>query len=163
MEQPPIEADWAALDGLVGRAIPPTRMFLANLLKSAAFHTGLHRLIFYRYDYMFRPRELALLVSSLTETHGQQGPILEIGCAAGHTTVYLNKHLDDLMDSRDYVCLDTFAGFTDEDIAVEVERGHESSRYAFLFRAVSKGLVRPDDGEQSGDASEVDTSRCEQF
>lgn len=138
MEQLPTETDWAAMDGLIGRAIPPTRMLLANLLKSAAFYTGLHRVVFYRYEYMFRPRELALLVSSLTETHGQCGPILEIGCAAGHTTVYLNKHLDDLMDSRHYVCLDTFAGFTDEDIAVEVERGHESSRYAYLFRAYRK-------------------------
>jgi O-methyltransferase len=131
----PTDMDWAASDGLIGRALPPTRMLLANLVKSFAFHTGLHRVLFYRYDYMFRPQELALLVSSLTDTHGHQGPVLEIGCAAGHTTVYLNKHLDDLADVRDYICLDTFAGFTDEDIAVEVERGHDSDRYAFLFRA----------------------------
>lgn len=116
------EEDWAVADGLMGVTLPPARMHAANIIKSIAFRTGLHRMLFYRYDYMFRPRELALLVSSLTETHGQPGPILEIGCAAGHTTVYLNKHLDDLADLRDYVCLDTFAGFTDADIAVEVPR-----------------------------------------
>lgn len=138
MEQSSSEVDWAASDGFVGTTLPPARMLLANLIKSIAFHTGLHRIFFYRYDYMFRPSELALLVSSLTETHGQKGPILEIGCAAGHTTVYLNKHLDDLGDSREYVCLDTFAGFTEEDIAVEVERGHESRRYSFVFRAYRK-------------------------
>jgi SAM-dependent methyltransferase len=129
------EKDWAESDGVIGAIVPPARMIVANALKSFAFHSGLHRLIFYRYDYMFRPRELALLVSSITETHGLTGPIFEIGCAAGHTTVYLNKHLDDIEDPRDYVCLDTFAGFTDDDIEVEVGRGHDRSRYSYLFRA----------------------------
>jgi len=113
-------------------------MMLANALKGFAFHSGLHRLIFYRYDYMFRPRELSVLVTSLTETTGMIGPIFEIGCAAGHTTVYLNKHLDDLEDTREYVCIDTFAGFTKDDIAVEVDRGHGSNRYGHLFRAYRK-------------------------
>ena len=132
------EKDWAESDGLIGALVPPARMVIANALKSLAFHSGLHRLIFYRYDYMFRPRELSLLVSCITETCGLTGPILEIGCAAGHTTVYLNKHLDDLEDSREYVCLDTFAGFTNDDIAVEVGRGHDRSRYSYLFRAYRK-------------------------
>jgi O-methyltransferase len=129
------EQDWAASDTSLGKLVPPTRMLLANIVKNLAFYSGLHRILFYRYDYMFRPRELALLVSYLSETHGLPGPIFEIGCAAGHTTVYLNKHLDDLRDSRSYFCLDTFAGFTKEDIEVEVGRGHDSGRYAFLFRA----------------------------
>jgi O-methyltransferase len=132
------ERDWAESDSFLGTLIPPTRMILANALKSFAFHSGLHRLLFYRYDYMFRPGELSLLVSCLTETNGMPGPIFEIGCAAGHTTVYLNKHLDDLNDSRDYICLDTFAGFTNDDIAVEVARGHKSNRYSYLFRAYRK-------------------------
>jgi O-methyltransferase len=87
---------------------------------------------------MFRPREMALLVDCLTETHKLSGPIFEIGCAAGHTTVVLNKHLDDLEDSRSYFCVDTFSGFTEADVAVEAERGHEPSKYAFLFRAYRK-------------------------
>jgi O-methyltransferase len=129
------EKDWAASEGLVGTLLPPARMHVANAVKSIAYRSGLHRVLFYRYDYMFRPAQLAFLVSSLTETHGLPGPILEIGCAAGHTTVYLNKHLDDLGDTREYVCIDTFEGFTDADIAIEVERGHESSRFEYLFRA----------------------------
>jgi predicted O-methyltransferase YrrM len=113
-------------------------MHLANAVKTLAYHTGLHRTLFYRYDYMFRPRDLALLVTLLTETHDLPGPILEIGCAAGHTTVFLNKHLDDLEDPRSYVCLDTFAGFTREDIDVEVERGHQTTQYEYVFRAYRK-------------------------
>jgi predicted O-methyltransferase YrrM len=132
------ERDWAAMDGVFGKMVPPVRMHLANAVRSVAYHTGLHRALFYRYDYMFRPQHLAFLVQSLTDTHELPGPILEIGCAAGHSTVFLNKHLDDLDDPRQYVCIDTFAGFTDPDIAVEVDRGHESKLYEFLFRAYRK-------------------------
>jgi predicted O-methyltransferase YrrM len=124
-----------ALANIIG---PRTKMIAATALKSFAFRTGLHRMLFYRYDYMFRPCELSLLVSCLTQTHGLTGPILEIGCAAGHSTVFLNKHLDDLADSRRYICIDTFAGFTHDDIAVEVDRGKETSDYAHLFRAYRK-------------------------
>jgi O-methyltransferase len=131
--------DWAdASSGRVNSVLAPTRMHLANAVKTVAYRTGLHRTLFYRYDYMFRPRDLALLVTFLTETSGLPGPIFEIGCAAGHTTVFLNKHLDDLDDARRYVCLDTFAGFTQADIDVEVERGHETSQYEYVFRAYRK-------------------------
>lgn len=114
------------------------RTAIATAGKEVAYRTGLHRLLFYRYDYMFRPRELAFLVSGLTKTHGIPGPVVEIGCAAGHTTVFLNKHLDDLADSRSYICIDTFAGFTREDIAVENDRGKDPGVYAFLFRSYRK-------------------------
>jgi O-methyltransferase len=133
------ERDWAdASGGRVNAVLAPTRMHLANAFKTVAYHTGLHRTLFYRYDYMFRPRDLALLTALLTETNGLEGPIFEIGCAAGHTTVYLNKHLDDLEDVRQYKCLDTFAGFTQADIDVEVQRGHRVSQYEYVFRAYRK-------------------------
>ena len=111
------------------------RMTAAILVKSIAYRTGLHRLVFYRYDYMFRPAELAYLLGCLDRTAGQRGPILEIGCAAGSTTVFLNQHLDDLDDPRQYICIDTFEGFTDEDIAAEQARGKEPDRYRYIFRA----------------------------
>jgi O-methyltransferase len=139
MTQTVPDHDWAdASTGGMNQVLAPARMHLANAVKTVAYRTGLHRTLFYRYDYMFRPRDLALLVSLLSETSGLGGPIFEIGCAAGHTTVFLNKHLDDLDDSRDYVCLDTFTGFTQADIDVEVERGHQTSQYDFVFRAYRK-------------------------
>jgi O-methyltransferase len=115
-----------------------TRTVLATTVREVAFRTGLHRLLFYRYEYMFRPSELAFLVSCLSRTCGLTGPIVEIGCAAGHTTVFLNKHLDDLADPRDYICIDTFAGFTPEDVAVEVGRGKDPGSYVHLFRSYRK-------------------------
>ncbi len=138
MTQTVPEHDWADASGPVGSLLAPTRMHLAKAVKGFAYHTGLHRTLFYRYDYMFRPRDLALLITLLTETSELEGPIFEIGCAAGHTTVFLNKHLDDLGDARQYVCLDTFEGFTQTDIDVEVERGHQSAQYQYVFRAYRK-------------------------
>jgi O-methyltransferase len=117
---------------------PRARTAVATAGKEIAYRTGLHHFLFYRYDFMFRPHQLAFLVSGLTGTHGLPGPIIEIGCAHGHTTVFLNKHLDDLSDTRTYICIDTFAGFTPEDIAAEVDRGKDPGLYAFLFRAYRK-------------------------
>jgi O-methyltransferase len=50
------------------------------------------------------------------------GAIVEIGCATGRTTVFLNRHLDELRTTRPYVCVDTFAGFSDDDVRFETER-----------------------------------------
>ncbi len=105
----------------------------AGLVKRVAMITGAHRALFYRYDYMFDPDQLMVLVDTLTATDHLSGPILEVGCAGGHTTVFLNRHLDVLGSARRYVAVDTFAGFTDEDIAVERSRGH-GDHYRWLFR-----------------------------
>jgi hypothetical protein len=56
------ESDWAVTDGFIGSLLPPVRMRVANAVKTVAYKSGLHRVVFYRYDYMFRPSRLALLV-----------------------------------------------------------------------------------------------------
>lgn len=84
-----------------------------------AARTRLRKYLYYRYRYEFSPRQLGFLVECLTRTASVPGTILEIGCAYGHTTAYLNRHLDDTADRRPYVCLDTFEGFTASDTAYE--------------------------------------------
>lgn len=105
----------------------------AGIVKRVAMLTGAHRALFYRYDYMHDPDQLMVLVDTITATDDLEGPLLEVGCAAGHTTVFLDRHLGVLGSERRYVAIDTFAGFTDEDIAVERQRGHDE-RYRWLFR-----------------------------
>lgn len=113
-------------------------MKTATAAKIVAYRTGLHRQLFYKYNYMFSPADLATLVDCLTQTHDLPEPILEIGCAAGNTTVFLNKHVDELGDKRRYYCLDTFAGFMPEDIAVEVGRGKDADHYKHVFKSYRK-------------------------
>jgi O-methyltransferase len=104
----------------------------------AAAHTRLRKYLYYRYDYSFSPRQLGFLVECLDRTSTVPGTILEIGCAYGHTTAFLNKHLDVVGDERDYVCVDTFEGFTSSDTVFEEgERGKRRGEYRNRFADAS--------------------------
>ncbi|MDQ4142586.1 MAG: TylF/MycF family methyltransferase, partial [Actinomycetota bacterium] len=89
----------------------PTVQELAYLLRLRAF--------FYRYEYMFSPRQLCFLCSSVSEVRDVEGSVVEIGCAFGHTAVFLNEHMDHEGIDKRYVCVDTFSGFTPSDVAFE--------------------------------------------
>lgn len=93
------------------------------------------------HDYLVHTTELCLLCRYLEQTHGLPGPVLEIGCERGKTTVFLNKHLDAIDDRRKYVCVDTFGGFTRQDIEHEVSvRGKRERELSPWFRAGKKEL-----------------------
>lgn len=102
--------------------------------------TGLGHLILDRYPYAFTPRQLHALVEALDSVSGIDGAALEVGCAWGATTVFLHRHLADQGIARGYHCLDTFTGFTPEDIAVERARGKRHAYDDFGFN--SPGLFR---------------------
>lgn len=100
--------------------------------------TPLRKYLYYRYDYSFSPSQLCFLVRCLDETSEVRGSVIEIGCAYGHTTVFLDKHLGDRGDVREYVCIDTFAGFTEEDAAFEHgTRGKSSVSYVQSYADAS--------------------------
>jgi predicted O-methyltransferase YrrM len=91
-----------------------------------ASRTRLQKYLYYRYDYSFSPHQLGYLVGALDCTASLPGVILEVGCAYGHTTVFLNKHLAAVGDRRRYICIDTFHGFTMADTNFEErERGKD--------------------------------------
>lgn len=91
-----------------------------KLEKRVLWFTPLRRWLFYRYSYNFTPGQLCYLVSSITETGSVPGAIIEVGCAQGHTTVFLNKHLQSSGIVKPYLCIDTFGGFVEQDLAWEV-------------------------------------------
>ncbi len=100
--------------------------------------TPLRKYLYYRYDYSFDPSQLCFLVSCLDQTARVQGSILEIGCAYGNTTVFLEKHLQSVGDRRDHVCIDTFEGFTAEDAEFEEQqRGKSSAEYEHRYADAS--------------------------
>ncbi len=86
---------------------------------------------------MFSPSQLGFLCDQITNTAEVPGSILEVGCAFGATTVFLNRHIDTLGIDVDYYAIDTFAGFTAEDISYERSLGRHY-RYDADFRGNNK-------------------------
>lgn len=108
-----------------------------------AARSPLGKYLYYRYDYSFSPSQLCFLVRCLDETSDVEGSVVEIGCAYGHTTVFLDKHLENREDVRDYFCIDTFAGFTEEDAAFEHRaRGKSSISYERSYADASLKAFR---------------------
>ena len=86
---------------------------------------------------MFSPSQLGFLCEQITNTSEVPGSILEVGCAFGATTVFLNRHIDCLGIDVDYYAVDTFSGFTANDISYEHDLGRHY-RYDTDFRGNSK-------------------------
>ena len=107
-------------------------------LKQAVFQIPIiSDLIDHRYLYMFTPAQLAFLCEQITNGADIPGSILEVGCETGRTTVFLNRHIDSLGMVVDYHAIDTFSGFTRDDL--ESERAHGRDYWYFpVFRGNSK-------------------------
>ena len=115
----------------------PSQSRLAHVTKQLLLRTPLRELFTYRYRFMFSPSQLCLLCQQITNTADVPGSIIEVGCAFGATTVFLNRHIDTLGIDVDYYAVDTFSGFTANDISYEHARGRHY-RYDTEFRGNSK-------------------------
>jgi len=92
--------------------------------------TPLRRFMYPKYVYNFTPEQLAFLVGCINKTKPLEGAIYEIGCGAGCTTLFLNRHLQCSGIKRRYVCIDTFKGFTRSDVSWEIlHRGKKAGDY----------------------------------
>jgi O-methyltransferase len=107
-------------------------------VRSLLWYTPLRRFTFYRYWYNFSPEHLAFFVRCLNQTREVPGDIFEIGCANGHTAVFLNQHLQSAGIVKSYYCIDTFNGFTPDDTAFEVRVRGKQPRELGGFRSNSK-------------------------
>ncbi len=94
-------------------------------------------LLDYRYGYMFSPAQLSFLCEQITNVAEIPGSIVEVGCATGHSTVFLNRHIGTLGLAVNYYAIDTFNGFTSEDLESEHALGRDYW-YAPVFRGNSK-------------------------
>ena len=86
------------------------------------------------------------MVSCLTlhilETKDVNGSIIEIGCAEGMTTVFLKKYMDFYNIHKEYVCIDTFSGFTKDDINYESQKRRKNKDVLkTMFRVNRKSWV----------------------
>lgn len=104
---------------------------LKSLVRSVVYATPLFRYFAPRYRSTYVPAHLCRLIDLLDQTAGIPGSIIEVGCWTGETTIWLNRHLKDRQIERPYYALDTFGGFTDTDLAYELnKRGKKLSELA---------------------------------
>ncbi|MEP6763163.1 MAG: TylF/MycF/NovP-related O-methyltransferase [Gemmatimonadaceae bacterium] len=98
-------------------------------VKDVAFRTPLVRWVSHRYQYNFSPAQLGFLCGCVDQTRNVNGPIFEVGCFAGVSTVFINKHMSAEGIEKGYFAFDTFGGFTAEDVAFETDnRGKSRSQ-----------------------------------
>lgn len=102
---------------------------------TARFPSRLNRSWMAHYPFQFTPSQLCFLIRCLERTKDLAGPIVEVGVSRGATTIFLNKYLDELATDKRYVAIDTFSGFTEKDIAYEVETRRK--RRDFTWRGYS--------------------------
>ena len=69
---------------------------LARWVKSLVYNSPAARFIAPRYHYNFRPAHLAYMVACLDEIKEVKGSVVEAGCFAGATTIFLREHLRDI-------------------------------------------------------------------
>lgn len=97
------------------------------------------------------PERLHLWTRTLIETQHVPGAVVEIGCAAGGTAAWCDRLLRNLGVEKEYVCVDTFEGFSGDQFAVDVASGTpRGDRYLFsansprLVQRIVAGLGAPD-------------------
>jgi O-methyltransferase len=87
--------------------------------------------LFPDHRFQFSAQQLCFLCKCLSDTRTLDGGIAELGCEYGHTTVFLNNYIDDLVGpDKTYYAIDTFSGFTPSDVRFELEnRAKEGIAY----------------------------------
>jgi O-methyltransferase len=103
---------------------------LRTIIKDISLKTGRNRQLFSLYPYMFSPAQLMFLADCITSVSAVPGSFVEVGCAYGATTVFLNKFMNDNPElvRRNYYAIDTFRSFVVEHADYEMQnRGKPSS------------------------------------
>jgi O-methyltransferase len=104
--------------------------WMAYRLAPSAVYT---RQPFVRYPYMNRPSTILELTKQLLSVKAD-GAAVEVGCNQGWTTCFLVEALLERNVKRDYVCIDTFNGFTQADTDFEYKkRGKTQGLYDECF------------------------------
>lgn len=105
-------------------------IFLRKFIRELLFYSPWRRNFFPRYSYNFSPSQLCFLCQCLTITKEVPGDVIEVGCDKGRTTLFLNKYMDEHSIVKRYFAIDTFSGFTKNDIQHEIsKRDKEKSMY----------------------------------
>lgn len=108
------------------------------MLRSAVYATPLFRCFAPRYRNTYVPAHLCRLIDLLDQTVDVPGSVIEIGCWRGETTVWLKKHMETTGVEKHYYALDTFKGFTKNDLDYEIANRGKKLREIAAFESNRK-------------------------
>lgn len=113
---------------------------MRNLYTELLLRTRLGNYSLPRWRYNFTVPQLIFLCDCIESTCEAPGCIVEVGCATGATTLFVNKFMDAKKIEKPFFCIDTFAGFLDKDIEYEaLKRGKDPEFYkSSIFRLNKK-------------------------
>ena len=101
--------------------LPPSLLArVRRTVKDAVYHSPFARFLAPRWQFNHSPSQLAFMCECASRTRDVPGPVFEVGCFAGATTLFLSKHLAAEGIDKPYYAFDTFEGFTADDVAHEV-------------------------------------------
>jgi O-methyltransferase len=96
---------------------------IRTIFKDISLKTGTNNRLFSLYPYNFSPAQLIFLADCIKSVSDVPGSFVEVGCAYGATTVFLNKFMNDNKDlaRRNYYAIDTFRSFVPEHADYEIQ------------------------------------------
>ena len=106
------------------------RIYILRVVKHIFFITPLWRYFLPRMKFDMTLEQL----NFITQTIGgikESGAVLEIGVGAGATSIMINEYLKTLPLRRDFYAVDTFYGFTKEDIHYEQSMRDKNDDYNY--------------------------------
>jgi O-methyltransferase len=94
-----------------------------TIIKDISLKASRNRQLFKLYPYMFSPAQLIFVTDCIKSVSSVPGSFVEIGCAYGATTVFLNKFMSDSKElaERNYYAIDTFRSFVAEHADYEIQ------------------------------------------
>jgi O-methyltransferase len=111
-----------------------------TIIKDISLKTGRNRQLFSLYPYMFSPAQLIFLADCVRSVSNVPGSFVEVGCAYGATTVFLNKYMNDnaQLVERNYYAIDTFRSFVAEQADYEIQNRGKSPSIKKRFKENKK-------------------------
>ena len=112
------------------------RTVAIRIAKSLFFNTPLYKHFLPVMKFDMTVGQLNLIIESMRGVSGD-GVVLEIGVGGGATSVMINHAIKYTDPKRKYIAIDTFSGFTNEDISYENNVRGKNSNYQF-YKSNSK-------------------------
>ena len=112
------------------------RTLIIRLAKSAYFRTPLWRFLLPIMKFDKKIAQLSFITEAIKYVKAD-GAVLEIGVGGGGTSIVINKFMEEESIDRPFYAIDTFYGFTQEDVDFERKERGKTDRY-LGYRSNSK-------------------------